>query len=246
MATSFIHWKEKSLTQILASVQKNKNDTTVAPRNAQPLKIYRKEICESPNTSSSRLGVTINSFEVPGGNIISNQSVGPNSLVTYINEKDVYINDMPTEQQNARKRIRSSGIINKNYSVDTRQYLTKRGISSQQNQFNYLRNDGKFSPQISECPEREIVYKPNNSQFACQGGVSSSSLILRKKFNTISSNANKYLIPYGPAVANAMQYGTSKSIYTYKNKFAFPTKMTPIFDKTTGSMQTCSSYTSKR
>jgi hypothetical protein len=243
--TSFIHWKAKSLTQILASVQKNKNDTTIAPRNAQPLKIYRKEISE-PSNISSRLGVTVNSFEIPGGSKISNQIVGPNSLVTYINEKDVYVNDIPTDQQNARKRIRTSGIINKNYNVDTRQYLMKRGISSQQNQFNYLRNDGKFSPQISECPGREIVYKPSNSQFACEGGVTSSSLILRKKFNTITSNANKYLIPYGPAVADAMQYGTSDSIYTYKNKFAFPTKMTPIFDKTTGSFKTCSNYTSKR
>jgi hypothetical protein len=241
MATSFIHWKEKTLTQILASVQKNKNDSITAPRNAQPLKIYRKEIFEP--SSSSRLGVTINSFEIPGGNRISNQIVGPNSLVTYVNEKS---NNIPTDQENARKRIRSSGIINKNYNVDTKQYLTSRGISSQQNQFNFLRNDGSYSPQISECPTKKIIYKPNNSQFACEGGVSSSSLILRKKFNTISSNANKYLIPYGPAVANAMQYSSSNSIYTYKNKFAFPTRKTPLFDKNTGSVKSCVNYTCKR
>ena len=62
MSTSIISWKEKSLTQIIASIQKNKNDTIITKynlKNAPPLKIYRKEIF-NPSSKSSRLGISIN------------------------------------------------------------------------------------------------------------------------------------------------------------------------------------------
>jgi hypothetical protein len=92
------------------------------------------------------------------------------------------------------------------------------------------------------CEPKQVVYKPKNSQFAQNGAVSSSSLIARKKYNTITSNAHEYLLPYGAAVADAMSYGISDSIYTYKNKIAFPTKITPRFNKFSDSVTFCENF----
>jgi hypothetical protein len=79
-------------------------------------------------------------------------------------------------------------------------------------------------------------YKPNNSTFAQQGGVSGSSLILRKKYNTIQSAAVSYANTLGPAVANAMSYGVSDQVYTLKSRLGYPMKKTPVISKATGEM----------
>ena len=217
--------------------------------NAPPIKHYRKEIQNNNNNNnnfvkSSRVGITINSFERPGGTSITKETILKNTLATFSNEKDV-INENKSEtcfslasvQQNALNRIRNTNRIKPNYCVDTKQYLQKRGISIEQSQYQYLRSgDSTSTPgtlgslanvydgQKSDCTKNPIIYKPNNPKFASQGSVSSSSLILRKKVDTITNNADKYLLPYGASVANAMQYGISDSIFTYKNKFAFPIK----------------------
>jgi predicted nucleic acid binding AN1-type Zn finger protein len=158
-----------------------------------------------------------------------------------------------TPQKNALNRIRRSGIVKKDYSIDNRQYLEKRSKTFYQNQYSYLvKGDPSAKPGSANSIEntysngcRDVVYKPNNSNFACQGAVSSSSLILRKKYVAITSNASKYLMPYGAAVSDAMAYSISDSVYTYKNKFAFPTKITPMSRKNTNTMQFCENVRSK-
>jgi hypothetical protein len=89
---------------------------------------------------------------------------------------------------------------------------------------------------VSSCskmkkPYTNVVYKPNNSRFAQQGGVSSSTLINRKKFDTITNNTVVYRKVYGDSVAAAMGYGNSDSVFTYKGKINYPTKCTPTFPK---------------
>jgi hypothetical protein len=74
-----------------------------------------------------------------------------------------------------------------------------------------------------------VYYKPNNSQFAQQGGVSGSSYITRLKYNTITNNTVKYQQAYGNNVANAMAYGVADSVYTIKDKMGYPNKCTPTF-----------------
>jgi len=229
---AIVSWKNQTFTQIIASIQLNRNDTIISPynlRRAPPLKIYRKEISRNNQSSqSSRLGIRINAFETPNGYSISKTS-DSNDLVTVLDVKETGLKDNCsnsnicfTPQANALKRIRTSGIINNNYSVNTSQYLKSKNLSYTQNTFHY-ENDN-------------VTYKPNNTNFATQGAVTSSSFLLRKKFDTIRSNADKYLKPYGPAVSNAMSYGISDSIYTYKNKIAFPTKLTPSFKKNSETM----------
>jgi hypothetical protein len=77
----------------------------------------------------------------------------------------------------------------------------------------------------------KLYYKPNNSQFAQQGAVSSSSLIARVKYDTITNSTVPYRNAYGTAVASALAYGVSSNQYTIKDKIGFPMTRTPIISK---------------
>jgi hypothetical protein len=74
-----------------------------------------------------------------------------------------------------------------------------------------------------------VLYKPNNPKFSQQGAVSSSALVSRLKYDTVTSNAKSYEGPYGKNVANALSYSVSENINQYKAKLGYPLKKTPIF-----------------
>jgi hypothetical protein len=73
-------------------------------------------------------------------------------------------------------------------------------------------------------------YKPSNSQFATQGAVSSSSLISRMRYNTITDSASTYKNAYGLHVANALAYGVPANGYTVKDKIGYHSSQTPGVD----------------
>lgn len=83
----------------------------------------------------------------------------------------------------------------------------------------------------------KLYYKPNNPQFAQQGAVSSSSLITRKRYDTITNNGNVYRNAYGLSVANAMAYGVPENGYTYKDKVGYPNIQTPVFSRYTDNIK---------
>jgi hypothetical protein len=87
----------------------------------------------------------------------------------------------------------------------------------------------------------KVYYKPNNAQYAQQGAVDAGARLTRLKYNTITSNAGLYATAYGASVASAMSYGISDTPYSFKAKFAFPTKCTPIVKGkgNGGVMETC-------
>jgi len=286
---TFFPWKGKTLTQITSFIQKNKvsatssiSNTTIM--NPQPLKIYRREIASKTPTSTScnsRISTKIDRIDGPNGYIISdfsnnglvntldiNTSVSldarPNSCNTNNN------NCMVSTQENALRRIRSSGMnkpkfsqnSNNNvaYCTSTAQYLVSRSRTFSQNQYiNIRKGDSTAKPGdaasqlneyatngISHCSTKDlsnnyvkIYYKPNNSQFAQQGAVTSSSLIARKKYDTITTAASKTASDYGNAAANALAYGVSES-YTIKTKTGYSEPLIPTFPKYTDKMQTCS------
>ena len=64
-------------------------------------------------------------------------------------------------------------------------------------------------------------YKPSNSKFAQQGAVSASARLLRKKYDTITNNANTLRNTLGNAAANAMAYGVSEDPYTIKDQLGY-------------------------
>jgi hypothetical protein len=165
-------------------------------------------------------------------------------------------NDVAT---NALTRVRTSGIVKKNYYTSTKQYLESRCQSFQQNQYNFLRKgDPSVKPGTNASLSNQyaanqnsaycqttlncavpVYYKPNNSQFAQQGGVSSSSFITRLKYDTITNNGGFYAKAYGPATANALAYGGSDETYTIKDKIGFPLTKTPVICKYQPDKLTC-------
>ena len=60
-------------------------------------------------------------------------------------------------------------------------------------------------------------YKPSNNRFATQGGVSSSDMTQRVKYETISRNGLAYSTALGAQVGSAMSYGVSEQVYTKKD-----------------------------
>jgi hypothetical protein len=160
---------------------------------------------------------------------------------------------------NALNRVRTSGIVKKNYYTSTKQYLESRCQSFQQNQYNFLRKgnravkpganasldnqyaanqSNKYCQTSTDCA-MPVYYKPNNSQFAQQGGVSASSFITRLKYDTITNNRVSYSRAYGPATGNALAYGGSDETYTIKDKIGYPVTKTPIISKYQPDNVTC-------
>lgn len=86
-----------------------------------------------------------------------------------------------------------------------------------------------------------MTYKPSNNRFAIQGATSSSDMLVRKKYETITRNSLAYARAFGSQVGNAMSYGVADEVYTEKAKIGYPNKQTPVFDKYTGEMK-CSEY----
>jgi len=72
-----------------------------------------------------------------------------------------------------------------------------------------------------------IYYKPSNPEFATQGGVSSSSVIARKRYNAITSGANKLRTTFGSQTADALAYGVPGPSYTLKDGIGVPQIKTP-------------------
>ena len=74
-----------------------------------------------------------------------------------------------------------------------------------------------------------LYYKPNNPSFAQQGGVSSSTLTAKMKFDTINNMGYNNREALGSAFANEMAYSVQSGYNsnTIKNKLGFPNKLIP-------------------
>lgn len=90
-----------------------------------------------------------------------------------------------------------------------------------------------------------LYYKPNNHQFATQGAVSSSDLVSRKRYNTITDSAASFMNALGQSVSNALAYGVPANGYTIKDKIGYPLKKTPTFSKYNENMLKCDVRTLK-
>jgi len=255
---------------------------------ALPNQIYRREIVsvENPQSGSSRGTKISTTTDIPGGTIVNTQStlcegIMGTANLTYDESKtalqcspgcnsqldnDVsqrnskYIQTLSI-QENARRRVRSSGMMRPRFKENTiqsdnyassGQYLHSRNKTFQQNQFSNLRKgdssaipgttasqDNKYaSNTIQYCDSSSnltnyvpVYYKPNNSKFAQQGAVDSGCRLTRLKYDTITSAGNSMRVAYGPSTANALAYGVPSNGYTIKDKIGYPNKCTPIFPK---------------
>lgn len=236
-------WKGNQITTY--STKKIRNDPannfigTRTGFTATPLKHYRKEIIP-PKVSSiyqscnERTNLKIDDLQMPNGSFRTEYDTrgviqtlfdpfeGGNNISFTKDDSCNNISSCKASEQNALRRVRSSGIIQRKfdsnnnqiqYCTDSRQYLESRNLAFRQNQFRYALTDTDCVP----------TYKPNNVQFAQQGAVSSSALVARKKYDTIQNVASRKLY-----TQDAIAYGANESQYLLKKGGKpFPAKKYP-------------------
>jgi len=152
---------------------------------------------------------------------------------------------------------------NDRYYTSAGQYLDSRNKTFDQNTFHMLRQGdasclpGSAASQknvyasniVAHCsgdPNNyqtsyvPVYYKPSNTRFAEQGGVSSSTRILRLKYDTITDAGSKLRSSFGKETASALAYSTTNSsLYSSKTKTGYPNKKTPVINRYSGKLETC-------
>lgn len=261
--TRYFSWKGKTLNQITSTLRKNtyslNSDDTINIFKPNPVKLYRKEIASQTITSGNpRISSSIQDFERPNGYLLVSSVLTPAGNCTSLaNTLDI---DLPnskyemggsielstepkicfSQADNARRRCRSGGaaikqydITNrkKNYYTSSKQYLYDRNQTFDQNQFKYAVADN------TSCAAPTV--KPSNNRFKTQGGVSSSDLIARVRYEEITNAASQTANAYGAETANALAYGVNATIYTNKDRNGYGIVSTPVIDKYSGELKKC-------
>lgn len=286
--TNFL-WKGKTFSQVSSVIQYNKGNSTLTKPmlfRALPLKGYRKEIASVHHPKSSTRTQRISDFQDAPALTSVNGECGCNGIENVLeipesankldkpcntcnlslteNEPDKrnskYIQSL-SQQDNARRRVRSSGMVRPRYNptrngrldgyTSAKEYMYSRNKTFDQNQYKSLRvgtagckpgsapcNKNVYaSNTIQYCgndPQTNYVpvyYNPNNAKYAKQGAVDASTKLLQMKYDTITDHGNTLLEAYGLSTANALAYGVPSNGYTIKDKVGYPNKCTPKFPK---------------
>ena len=162
--------------------------------------------------------------------------------------------------------IKSNTKVSDTEYKDTSSYLQSRCSTYEQNtstrrrsSINYFTNEGTpinpsdsptgtqvyetkncYTNQNSNNQCNKTIYKPNNVQYAQQGGVSSGSRISRLKYNTLNNNGAAFNSASGALGFNTGRYQTEPSpSYFNKNK---PQKV--VFPRKNGANNHCPSPSS--
>jgi hypothetical protein len=208
----YYSWKGKTFNQITSAFQKNKIQLTSTKGNilfnARPLPIYRRESYSksAPSSGNKRTSTSIDKLNMPNGFSltantvsctfgISNVLDGKEANETtnkYQNGSCVTKNPCMSQEYNARRRVRSGGMIKKNnaatgttyepYYTSTKQLLVSRNKTFEQNQYNYIRQgDSSVKPGsnaasnnvysahgMSTCAKYRITSELGNNTFQYQ------------------------------------------------------------------------------
>lgn len=177
-----IQWKGQTFEQIHSVIRKNNADGEIngdgSKFRANPLKIYRREIVtQDMSYCNVRASTKIDIFNQPNGTINNSSAATRNGLANIIdntqpnNSCETYTNCsvILSPEENARKRVRSSGMIRKkhdaardtnSYYTSSQQYLASRNLTFQQNQYNYIRmGDATATPGTNLASNN--LYSPN-------------------------------------------------------------------------------------
>lgn len=154
-------WKGKTFTQISSSLQLNTIPPAGSIRNTmipRPVNHIRREIASRPSlkTGNQRVSLSIDELNGPNGYLVSkttscsgNTTTLDFNLTSNSTDKPGVCQTLATcTETNALKRVRSSGMVKKNYNINrnndhyctsSQEYLISRNKTYQQNQFAYLR-----------------------------------------------------------------------------------------------------------
>lgn len=208
------------------------------------------EICNDSNQNTLHFVLPNNSSQKPC-NACDNTAINASQTASL------------SQADNARRRVRSAGMNRPKYNPDqnnraenyrsSSQYLKGRNRTFVQNQFTNLRIENASnsaenvyaSNTIQYCNNGgtatnyvPVYYKPNNTKFAVQGAVDSSSRLARLKYDTITDVGGSMRTAFGPETANALAYGVPPNGYTIKDKMGYPNKCTPYIQND-GSVRNC-------
>jgi hypothetical protein len=282
-------WKGRTFSQVSSVIHYNKGNSELSNKmlfHALPIKGYRREIASQKNLKTSTRTQRITDFQdAPGMTVVngncecsgidnviditesSNKSDTPCNTCNESLTKDhpeqrnsKYIQTL-SSQDNARRRVRSSGMIRPRYNntrngrldgyVSAKEYMHSRNKTFEQNQYTNLRVGTKgCKPGSAACKENvyasntiqycgndsetnyvPVYYKPNNAKYAKQGSVDASTKLLQLKYDTITDHGNTLYDAYGANTANALAYGVPGNGYTIKDKVGYPNICTPKFPK---------------
>ena len=234
----FFSWKGKTFTQVTSFIQKNKGLTPIinnsnkktdisALFHPNPVKLYRREIASSIiSVCNPRTSTRIDEINRPNGYLLYDKSSnkGIQNVLDIQQTTNKYDLNVPSchtktncfsQESNALRRVRSAGMNKKkynsctnsdSYNADTTQYLKSRNKTFDQNQFVYK---SQVTPSY---------FKPNNTKFKQEGGVDSSSLINRKRYDALSKVGSTLVTPLGNKVSNSLAYAVPFEAYIKKGK----------------------------
>jgi hypothetical protein len=156
-----ISWKGKTFIQITSSLQLNTIPPAKSIHNTmipRPVKHNRREIASRPalTTGNPRVSLSIDEFTAPNGYLVSqttsctgDQTTLDFNLTADSTQKPGVCQTAATcVTNNALKRVRSAGMVNKNYNINrnndhyctsSKEYLVSRNKTYSQNQYTYIR-----------------------------------------------------------------------------------------------------------
>jgi hypothetical protein len=155
--TIIIPWKGATFQELSAGVKFNSAPTASSTSIFLPntLRVYRREIASTTiGRCNPRTSVKINDYNMPGGtlntSLVTTTGLANTGDLIYENNTCEHpsstnlCNAFTSPADNARRRVRSSGMIkkqsvNSDYYTSTKQYLNSRNISYDQNQYFHVK-----------------------------------------------------------------------------------------------------------
>ena len=225
---------------------------------ARPIRNWRKQYVRGISGSNSMSNMSVGMpMDRPGGIVpVANETIHCSTCRGAISIKDDSVQDISVCK--SCNPIKPNTQLSESMYNDTKAYLSSRCLTYDQ-KLSIIKNPAAtyFSPEgrplepsasalgaqvrdTNNCFNYDCtttIYKPNNTQFAQQGGVSSSSRLARLKYNTLNNvavNNNGYVYSgsvfntaAGAEGLNSGRYHTEPTDYFTKYKpqpIVFPHK----------------------
>jgi hypothetical protein len=193
------------------------------PFSARPIKHWRKQFQRSLG-SGSRISVGMPA-DRPGGTMpVANgytqcqtcngaaSVIEGNPTFGYVIDGNIIEHTNPTPNCTCNERIKLQTQLLANNFINKAEYNESRCFTYEQN----IRPNQCIN--IKRCAPAPAIYKPNNMQYAQQGGVSSGSRLARLKYNTLNKNGGEYVSAQGAVNANSGAFQLEPSP-AYFNKY---------------------------
>lgn len=215
MTENVIPWKGKTFNEIV-SIKKRNNWNSNSIFKANPLKLYRREtVLNTSYNCNPKISSSVSMMEMPGATVVNSSATTKNGIQQTVDfnynenkcEKPCSVASLPFSKENdARRRVRSSGMNNRNFYTSTKQYLESRTRTFQQNQYYNIR-------------QGDETVKPGSAT-SLQNIYSSNGLSHCKKFTFVSDASFSYQWIdglYSTVTVPAGDYNEDNLNYVLKN-----------------------------